>query len=224
MNNMESKEHKIRVHRTAHYYTLGEDVNSAKHIWIVFHGYGQLASRIIQKFNHLDLSKHFVIAIEGLSKFYWSRNPTTVGASWMTKAHRLDEIDDYIAYFDQVLSPYLDAIKENQKLNTLGFSQGSATMFRWIANRKPSLYRIINWAGEYPTELDYKALNTYLSEVDINLYCYGNKDEFITSSNKEKLLDFVHQNNLDVEFHEFDGKHEINRRLLQQIAEPNIIA
>lgn len=215
---MEAKEHKITVSRSAHYYTLGEDMNSAQNIWIVFHGYGQLASQVIQKFDHLDLSKHFVIALEGLSKFYWSRITRTIGASWMTKAHREDEIDDYLRYFDQVLTPFLDKVTADQKLRTLGFSQGSSTMWRWIANRKPPLYQIINWAGEFPPELDYQSLNSYLSGVERKFYCCGDRDELVSSSDKRVIKGFVEKNNMNFEFLEFAGKHIISRAMLARIA------
>lgn len=215
---MEAKQHKIEVNRTAHYYTLGERVTTAKNVWIVFHGYGQLASRIIQKFNHLDSVDNYVIALEGLSKFYWSRNPTTVGASWMTKEHRLNEIDDYLKYFDLVLLPIVNNLKKGQSLHVLGFSQGASTMWRWIANTRPAVSKIINWAGEFPPDVDYKALQAYLSPIPHKLYCVGTEDEFLTSERKSFLEAFIEKHQLEFTIIEFEGKHVMNRELIMEIA------
>jgi predicted esterase len=129
---MKVDEHSIQVQRTAHYYTLGEDINDAQHIWLLIHGYGQLASRMIEKFSNSDITSNYYIAPEALSKYYVKRQPNFVGSSWMTKEHRLDEITDYIGYLDQIMTPITSAMRDNQKLNILGFSQGTSTMWRWI--------------------------------------------------------------------------------------------
>ena len=42
-------EHYIKVENTAHYVSLGELNRGTKEIWIVCHGYGQLAKFFIRK-------------------------------------------------------------------------------------------------------------------------------------------------------------------------------
>ena len=59
------KELKITVQTDAYIYTHGEINAETQYCWVVLHGYGQLASNIIRKFEHLD-DKNFVIAPEGL--------------------------------------------------------------------------------------------------------------------------------------------------------------
>ena len=39
-------EHRIQVRRSARYYTMG-DAGSAQELWLVCHGYGQLAARFL---------------------------------------------------------------------------------------------------------------------------------------------------------------------------------
>ena len=69
---MESNLLKFKIERTAHVYSLGELSEETTDVWIVFHGYGQLASRIIKKFNHLELDNAYILAPEGISKFYFN--------------------------------------------------------------------------------------------------------------------------------------------------------
>ena len=47
------KEHSIKIEKTAHYYSIGELNKQTNELWIVCHGYGQLASFFIDKFKEL---------------------------------------------------------------------------------------------------------------------------------------------------------------------------
>jgi hypothetical protein len=62
--------HQIKIEKTVHYYTHDTISPYVKYFWIVAHGYGQLASSLLRKFQHLD-EAHFVVAPESLSNFYW---------------------------------------------------------------------------------------------------------------------------------------------------------
>ena len=86
--------HKIKFPCTAHYYTIGTPSDKIKRVFFVLHGYGQLASQIIHKFDAV-MEDTLIVAPEGLSRFYWNESKGIVGASWMTKKDRLDEIEDY---------------------------------------------------------------------------------------------------------------------------------
>src|SRR5712691_10353388 len=99
--------HSIEVRRTARYFTLGPTHGFPRELWIVCHGYGQLANRFLSHFSPLDDGTRLVVAPEGLSRFYVdplserrTQSVPRIGASWMTKEARQSEIDDYIAYLD----------------------------------------------------------------------------------------------------------------------------
>ena len=104
--------HKLKVSKTAIYHSEG-NLKTAKTIWIVLHGYGMLAEFFIKKFNPILNTETCVIAPEGLSKFYSKGFYGRVGATWMTKQNREDEIEDYINYLDQL---YEVILKNFQKL------------------------------------------------------------------------------------------------------------
>src|ERR671913_1620 len=94
--------HALVVPRTARYYTLGPTHGFPRELWIVCHGYGQLASRFVSQFAALDDGTRLIVAPEALSRFYLDpipkrRNEASprVGASWMTREDRESEIADY---------------------------------------------------------------------------------------------------------------------------------
>src|SRR5258708_36142348 len=96
------QEHHIGVTRSARYFTLGDSSRGVGEVWFVCHGYGQLAARFLEKLRVLDDRRRYLVAPEGLSRFYLSESATErrVGATWMTRQDRLAQLDDYLRYLD----------------------------------------------------------------------------------------------------------------------------
>src|SRR5512141_1921982 len=99
----------MRVPRTARYWTDG-DTGSARDVWFILHGYGQLAADLLAAAAPLAGDGRLVVAPEALSRFYataatgGSHAQAGVGASWMTREDRDHEIEDYIGYLDALAS------------------------------------------------------------------------------------------------------------------------
>lgn len=210
--------HKLNVSKTAHYYTLGEAGSHVRHVWIVCHGYAQLASEFIQDFSLLDDGKTFVIAPEGLNHFYKKGFTGPVGANWMTRHCREDEIADNGAYLQSLLSKYSALLPADVRIILLGFSQGTATVCRWILRYHPNFHDLILWAGMPPEDLDYQAHKAYLS--DKNLYLlYGSNDPFLTPDRLVQLQEMEENSGLDFEESSFHGGHEIPGDALRELLE-----
>jgi predicted esterase len=152
------REHHVAVRRTARYYTLGAE--SPRELWIVVHGYSQLAGRFIRRFQPLADATRLVVAPEALNRYYFESAPgrhgpdAGVGATWMTREDRVAEIDDYVAYLDTLadtLAASLPAPPE--RIIVLGFSQGVATVARWIARGRTRVDHLVLWGGYLPPEL-----------------------------------------------------------------------
>ena len=92
---------KIKISKTAKYTTYGNP-DKASIIIFALHGYGQLVQFFIRKFQVLDAEQYFVVAPEGLHRFYLKGSSGRVGASWMTKEERQSDIEDYINYLDDL--------------------------------------------------------------------------------------------------------------------------
>ena len=215
---MEPIVRKISVKRTAHVAELGNDITKSKEIWMILHGYGQLANRIVRKFDHLDNDHFHAIAPEGLNKFYWHDGPREPVSTWMTSHERLDEIADYLAYLDQVYDELIVPHLDHANFNILGFSQGSATMWRWVIHRQPKLNKLIQWAGEFPPEPDYNQYLNYLNNIDLQMV-YGDKDSFIKGKHKDKVLQHIETAGLDMKIVEYEGLHRIDRKVLSNIVD-----
>ena len=211
------EEHHLKVARTARYYSLGKITESTTHLWIVCHGYGQLASRVIQKFNHIDLTKNFVIAPEGLSRFYWQGVTGVVAASWMTKADRLHEIEDYSNYLQELLEIY-QTKHPHLKVVFFGFSQGCATIIRWMMAKFPKLDQAILWAGFFPEDLNYLPHQGYLKDINFQ-FIYGDKDEYLTPGRISMHEQLIVDQKLVVKSQAFSGKHVIDRKILTKVVE-----
>jgi predicted esterase len=63
-------EHHLTVERTARYFTLEPGEAGAREVWLVCHGYSQLAERFLRQLTALDDGRRLVVAPEALSRFY----------------------------------------------------------------------------------------------------------------------------------------------------------
>lgn len=176
------KEQHIKIQVETPFYTLNELGDKTEHVWLVFHGYGQLASYFLKKFEILDSNKHFIIAPQGLSKFYQQGFYGRVGASWMTKEDRLTDIKNQYQYIQSVLDTIGDI--SNKKLTYFGFSQGVATMTRFAAHAKIPFENMIIWAGTFPPDISIDAFDFLTGKEEI-VYYTSRKDPFF----KEEMID-----------------------------------
>lgn len=212
-----SIKHNISVQKTAVYYSSG-NIKTAKTIWFVLHGYGMLAKYFIKKFETITNNEVAVIAPEGLSKFYTQGFYGRVGASWMTKEDREDEINDYINYLNQ-LYHFIIGTNSNPdtKINIVGFSQGGATASRWVADGKIKLHNFILWASVFPDDMNFRSFGKDFSTYMV----YGNNDEFATHEHVKKQQEMLNTSNLKYQLVEFEGKHDIPEKVLSEQIEKN---
>lgn len=122
-------------------------------LWIVLHGYGQLATDFLAACAALDDGSRLIVAPEALSRFYDVRSPlerhaaASVGASWMTREERAEEIVDQLHWLQQVHDHYRAIAAPSAPLTVLGFSQGTAAASRWVAHGGVTPAHLICWGG-----------------------------------------------------------------------------
>ena len=211
-------EKSIKFEYQARFYTLGELSEQTEQIWFVLHGYGQLAKYFIKKFEVLDKKKHFVIAPEGLSRFYLHGFSGRIGATWMTREDRLTDIDNYISYLNAVYQQVVPVGFQNTRINFLGFSQGAATISRWAFNCGLSFHRLILWAGIFPPDLNFAQAPAILKDKSVS-FIYGEQDEYLT---EKTLLNHAHLKEklgVHVEEKTYDGGHDIDPETLLKMVE-----
>jgi predicted esterase len=213
--NMNPQQHHISVTKTARYCTLGELNSKTKDIWLLLHGHNQLAGRFINRFNDLAEAGSYLIAPEGLMRFYSKGDNGDVGASWMTKEDRESDIKDYVNYLDQLFDYVVKPAKENYniKVNSLGFSQGAATLSRWLALGKTKVDKAVFWCGNLAHDVDYSRAESLLS-TDIHLV-FADNDKYYPKDfyhSQEKILS---EAGINYQTQIFSGGHEVSFELMK---------
>ena len=94
----------ISISKTGKYSQIGKSSKKINNVWIVLHGYGMLSEYFVKKFECIIDETTLVIAPEATNRFYLANNYTRVGASWMTKLDREQEISDNILFLDKLFS------------------------------------------------------------------------------------------------------------------------
>jgi len=207
----------VEVPRTARYFSLNSVQPTTKNIWIVFHGYGQLAEYFIKHFENLDSEENFVIAPEGLSRFYVDGLAGRVGASWMTKEDREEEIKDQSNYINAVLkSAGVDPSNDLHQFNVLGFSQGTATAVRWFVNNEIRPSQLVLWAGSFPHDVDTNQHEYIFKNLPAH-FVYGNKDQFLKDINMDEKTAEFEKMGINLRVWKFEGKHVMDKPTLAKI-------
>ena len=205
----------------ARYYKTGPLDASTRQVWIVLHGYGQLAQYFIKKFDTLTNQSIGVIAPEGLSRFYLSelteqgRRNDKVGATWMTRENRLMDIGNYIHYLDAICEKELGSYK-HLPVTILGFSQGCGTACRWAALGKIKFEKLVLWAGLFPPDMDFKSGHEVLSTKKTYMV-FGDQDPYLTPDRMAEFDQLATKLGIQPEKIVFNGKHEINEAVLNQL-------
>jgi len=218
-------EHHLTVKRTARFCTLGDPSAAASDIWIVCHGFAQLARTFVEEFIPIARPGRLIVAPEALNRFYLNREggragaSARVGATWMTREDRLAEIDDYVRYLDDLFREIVGERRpDNMKVTALGFSQGTATVSRWLVHGGSKLDRVILWSGLLPPELDPAgAARERLSSASLSLVV-GTNDEMLNITELGKQRAALEKARIGVEMVEFNGGHRLDRATLERLA------
>lgn len=210
------KESKLTVPRTARYYTLGTPSEKVKDLWIVCHGYGQLARYFLRHFGVLENEETVIVAPEGLSRFYLDGFSGRVGATWMTKEDRLSEIQDQATYLNLLSQEMMQALPVGVRVHVLGFSQGGASVCRWLATQVVPCHRLILWAASFPEDIHFDGRANAFRNLPVDVV-YGTQDEFITSEALQRQQQLMTRLGISPTIHTFEGGHTIDAETLLKL-------
>lgn len=212
-------EEHIKVTRTARYYKLGEISGLTQNVWVVLHGHKQLAGRFIKIFHEFTERGDLVIAPEALLRFYVEGDYGDVGATWMTKEDRESDIADYVNYLDELYEKEINTQKEkfDFKVTALGFSQGAATLSRWLVLGRAKVDKAIFWCGNIANDVDYSKSQTFKS-TEIQLV-FGSNDPYFPGDYYKTQVTLLEQNGIKSKVHIFEGEHEISMKLIKEASE-----
>lgn len=206
----------IKVSKTARYFLSQTPHKKINQVWIVFHGYGQLADSLLKYFEPVFAKDTLVIAPEGLHRFYWNGFNGKVSASWMTKEDRLSDIDDYINYLDELMNEIKPKINPSAFYHVLGFSQGAATVSRWATLGKNKFQSLTLWAGTFPDDIDYVKYLKFLNALNLKVFI-GTQDQFFDEEIVVKEINKLKTKGLKFKIIRFIGGHKIEESALSEL-------
>ena len=213
-------EHVFTTTRHARYHQLGEWSSTTKEVWIVFHGYGQLAQFFIKKFQLLADAGQVVIAPEGLHRFYTQGQSGRVGASWMSKEWREKDIEDNLSMLHTLYEITRPNIHSGVKINVIGFSQGAATSVRWLAEGKVPFAHYIIWAGHLPPDLNYTLASQSFLGGKTTLIM-GNQDEYFPAGDYSAWSRLLDPAGIPFNVLTYEGGHDIHTETLRSLIDFN---
>jgi predicted esterase len=219
------EERHLSVTRTARYALLGSTDNVLSEVWFVCHGHGQLAKRFLARFLPLEREDRLFVAPEALSRYYLSPprggpHPpdAPVGASWMTYEDREAEIEDYVGYLDALHNHIFSLVERSTvRLWVLGFSQGVATVARWVARGNVQPDKVVFYAGILPSEMDASSAARLAQKSPLTVVL-GTRDEFARPDLVAQQEARLRKLNVPSELIRFDGGHEIMPDVLMRLA------
>lgn len=211
-------EQRISFKFNGRYEVIGTPSPNIEQLWFVCHGHGQLAKYFIRKFETLNDGKHLIIAPEGLFRYYLDGFTGRVGATWMTKEDRVSDIQNYLTFLSTVYNQVSTKLNPNVKITLLGFSQGAATISRFATQTNVAFDRLVLWAGIFPPDLPPIESQRKLSDKRCVLV-YGKSDQYLTEKRIKEQEEIAHKINVIPEIITFEGEHELNESIIQQISQ-----
>jgi predicted esterase len=204
---MSSVEGIIEVPSSLRYRTINPE-GTSKHLVYVLHGYGQLVEYFSQKFDNISLKDTLFVFPEGRHRFYLRGTSGRVGASWMTKEWREEDIRLNILSLNILHESVLKSCSP-EKITVIGFSQGGATAARWLAHGKITCDHFISWASVYPPDL---AIEDHRNLAKKNSFVLGTEDEFFPKEDQEILI--ADYQSKGIQIVRFEGTHDIHQETL----------
>ncbi len=221
----------IAAVKTARYAVLGPEDGPVREVWMACHGYGQLAPYFARHFRAIEQPGRLVVVPEALSRFYVgdvAAPDRRVGASWMTREDREADIADTVRYLDDVFvaaCARANTDPERVPLVGFGFSQGTATITRWLAlsplmaRRQPRASRLLLWGGGLPHDLDLGHHAGWLADASLTLVA-GDRDSFATPARVLEQEARLRAAGVPFESVSFAGEHRLHERTLRDLAHP----
>ena len=215
--------HHLSVPRSARYALLGAPGPGVSELWMVLHGYRQLAHRFIRRFGGLASPARLVAAPEALNRFYVEDAPgrhgpaSRVGGTWMTREDREAEIRDYVGYLDRLHNHLQGDLPAPAPTVVLGFSQGCHTAARWTAYGAVRPRAVILWGEVLPGDLDMDRAGAAWEGVRL-VSVQGREDAHITPELMGAQEEQAGRAGVALEVRWHEGGHGLDRELLLELA------
>ena len=205
--------HKLSTEKTGRYFTLGTAGPHIRTVVFACHGYAQTADQFLSKFEDGIRDGIFIVAPEGLNRFYARGTSGRVAASWMTKEDREDDIRDYLLFLDKVYSEIMPQLSKRTTVMAFGFSQGAATASRWVASGRSRVDELVLWCGFFPPDLPFSEIPEHVKMKIVT----ASEDQFIGPAEEKEMLEAQRKLVPALSHFQFEGGHEINTEAFRKL-------
>jgi len=199
------------------YYQSGPITAHTQSIWIVLHGYGQLVEYFHKRVAEVGNESTVLVFPEGAHRFYLEGQSGKVGASWMTREWREQDISNNVSYLELLAETLQAQIKNTTvRIGLIGFSQGAATAMQWMFKGSFKPHKLVLWAGAVPPELNYGEAAEMISKLN-PVYVFGNTDQYFNEENISQITTAFHSHWPNLELKRFVGGHYLDKNLLLEL-------
>ena len=206
-------QHWISIEQEQRMDVLGEPTASTRHVWIGLHGYGQLVEFFQRPFRELITEDRVFVFPQGPHKFYLNGVSGRVGASWMTKDERLKDIENQKRHLSAVLN-WARSKAPSAHIHVLAFSQGVATIIRFLGHSPVPISTLLAWAGSWPPDASAENIGA-LSQINFQGW-FGDQDKFIDRQKQIEIqAHYKDQFQLDLPVALYEGGHKFDRAILK---------
>jgi predicted esterase len=141
----------------------------------------------------------------------------------MTREDRLSDIEDNVEYLDALHAHILASLGgASPTFTALGFSQGVATVARWLERTRVHVDRALLWGSTIPADVDLAA-SPALRASRLTAIA-GTADEHATPDMLAVQDTRLTTNGIAYERVSFDGSHRIDREVLGRLAADGVPA
>jgi predicted esterase len=211
------QKHYINTVRTARYFTLGNFNSQTRKVYFLLHGYAQNADEFLGIFQGLSDEHTFIVAPEGLSHFYFKDLFTNPVSSWMTGLERENEIADYTRYLQNLYSEiFAEADLSDTAFHYIGFSQGCATLSRWLNLGKVKMNKVFLYAGEIASEIDFSENDCFVKKCSLH-FVFGKDDRFVRKERLDEISNLLQKENVIFNVKSVEGRHAVTQDGIEYI-------
>ena len=217
----------IVVPRTARYYVVGTPNPLVRDVWIVCHGFSQLAQAFVEPFRRFEDDHRLIVAPEALLRFYLDSRPAStrsspVGATWMTREDRDADIADIVTYLDALYERTVESLamhdvaRDRIRVHALGFSQGAVAVARWASRGSAVIDHLVMWGHGMPDDVNVRALGERRPDLTIDAV-YGERDHFANAGVMAATQAVLEGAGVPFRMVPFPGGHVLSTRVLRDL-------
>jgi predicted esterase len=136
----------------------------------------------------------------------------------MTRDSRETEIDDYVGYLDAVYHQLrVRTETEALRVTVLGFSQGTATVCRWVGRGSVRPARVVLWGGPLLPDEELAEVRDRLAETQFTLVV-GTRDRYVDAASLRREIGRFEAHRIPLDVITFDGGHRLDGDILRRLA------